>query len=300
MPKMFANPTYDIAFKRLFGNANHANLTKSFLNTVLNRKNEHLIEEITFVNTEKTPRFHQEKKTYIDIQCKDKAGHEFIIEMQSTKEDSFEKRAQYYVAHGLSRQLENRGFYTGLKPVIFVGVLGFNLLDSDKKSSAVITQHLITNQSTQKQDLDLMEFHFIELPKFKKTEKELVTEADRWFYFLKEATELDEIPQSCAQSADVKEAFEIMERANWDAKTWGMYEEERKLQIYFATQEYEQQLKQQENKKIEAAQKVLEAAQKALEASQKVLEQENEQLRQTQELLKQQTDELKQQTDELK
>ncbi len=62
MPKTFANPTYDTAFKRLFGNSHHADLTKNFLNTILNRTSENLISDIIFVNTEKTPRFNREKK----------------------------------------------------------------------------------------------------------------------------------------------------------------------------------------------------------------------------------------------
>ena len=289
MPKTFANPTYDTAFKRLFGNVHHADLTKQFLNTILHRSSDNLITDITFVNTEKTPRFHREKKTYIDIQCKDTLGNEFIIEMQSCKEDHFEKRVQYYVAHGLSRQLEATHLYPELKPVIFIGVLGFNLLEnSDKKdtSSQVISHHLITNQATGLQDLNLMEFHFIELPKFKKTEDQLETEIDRWLYFFKKAAQLDEIPQSCAQSATIKEAFDIMERANWDRKTWEVYEEERKLQIYFATQDYAEQqrkeamklleleLEQAQQKATQAQQKVTQAEQQAMQAEQKATQAE--------------------------
>ncbi len=247
---MFADPTYDIAFKRLFGDKGHPELTKSFLNAVLNRKDGVLIEEITFTNTEKTPRFQQEKKSYIDIQCKDQAGNEFIIEMQSAREDFFAQRAQYYVAHEVSRQLSKKGLYINLNPVIFIGVLNFNLL-APQKHSEVISHHLITNQANQQQDLKLMEFHFVELLKFKKTEKELETELDRWLYFLHEARRLDKIPKICAQSPEVKEAFEIMERAQWEEKEWLAYEEERKLQIYFATQEHVEQLRKEKLDKLE-------------------------------------------------
>ncbi len=280
MPMMFADPTYDTAFKRLFGDKGHPDLTKSFLNAVLDRKNGYLIDKIIFTNTEKTPRFQQEKKTYIDIQCTDQAGNEFIIEiqidlrrdeMQSAKEDFFKKRAQYYVAHEISRQLNKKGFYANLTPVIFIGVLDFNAFDSDEKNPAAITHHLIINQATQKQDLNLMEFHFVELPKFTKTETELTTEIDRWLYFFKKASELEQIPKACAQSSQVFEAFQIMERATWDKKDWLIYEEERKLQLYFDTQDYAARLRIEESKQEGERKKAKDVALKLLK-KQKSLE----------------------------
>jgi len=297
MPKTFANPTYDTAFKRLFGNIHHANLTKDFLNTILNRTSENLITDITFVNTEKTPRFNREKKTYIDIQCIDAAGNEFIIEMQSSKEDYFAQRVQYYVAHGLSRQLEKTNLYIQLKPVIFIGVLGFNLFESSGKkdvASPVITHHFITNQLTQEQDLDLMEFHFIELLKFKKTETQLETEVDRWLYFLKKAGQLDDIPTSCAQSAPIKEAFDLMERANWNVDDWRIYEEERKLQMYFATQDYAAQekkdkieqlefkIKQENEKLIEKNEKLIKEKEKLIQKQQQAVEEKEKAIQEKQ------------------
>ena len=35
---------------------------------------------------------------------------------------------------------------------------------------------------------------YVELPRFRKTERELATEADRWLYFLRHLAELDERP----------------------------------------------------------------------------------------------------------
>ena len=273
MPLMFADPKYDVSFKRLFGEKQNVKLTINFLNEVLNRQEGHKIKEIIFMGTEKTPRFKKEVKTYIDIQCKDQSDHEFIIEMQSAKEDFFAKRVQYYVAHAVSRQLEKGAYYPDLKPVIFVGVLDFHLFEKSKNKdigeSSVVTHHVITNQDTHEQTLKLMEFHFVELPKFKKTEAELKTQMDRWLYFLRKAPKLDKIPKACAQSEEVKEAFHVMERSTWERKDWDAYEEERKLQIYYATQEYAQQLR---NQKYEEQDRKLEEKTKKLEEQTKKLE----------------------------
>ena len=53
-----------------------------------------------------------------------------------------------------------------------------------------------------------IQYHFIELPKFKKQETDLDDTADRWIYFIKEAGNLENIPKSL-EIGPYKHAFEI-------------------------------------------------------------------------------------------
>ncbi len=217
----FASPTKDSTFKLLFGEKNHKNLTIDFLNSFLDRKPGHLITNISFMPQEQTPRSYAERKSILDIHCKDESGNQFIIEMQAGRENFFIARALYYAASLLSRQLNKEDFFTDLKQVIIIGILDYALIDTHKQ---VISHHLITDMSTGQQSTNLIELHFIELAKFKKTENQLETQTDKWIFFLKNAHKLLEIPDSCKDSEVIAQAFHLMECNNWTPEQIRQYE----------------------------------------------------------------------------
>lgn len=66
-------------------------------------------------------------------------------------------------------------------------------------------------------------FTFVEVPKFLKTEAELHTVEDKWLYFLKHAKRLKAIPAVIHEAA-LKEAFEIVNRLNWDEASLELYD----------------------------------------------------------------------------
>ena len=54
---------------------------------------------------------------------------------------------------------------------------------------------------------------FGELPKFTKTEQELRTILDRWFFFLKHAGSLDAVPETLRVEPAIVQAFDIANKA---------------------------------------------------------------------------------------
>ena len=217
----FASPTKDSTFKLMFGEERHENITIDFLNSFLDRKPGNLINKISFMKQEQTPRYHVERKSILDIHCKDEAGNQFIIEMQAGRENHFIARALYYAASLLSRQLDRKDLFTDLKQVIVIAILDYTLLDAHKQA---ISHHLITDMSSGKQSTNLIELHFIELTKFKKTENQLESQTDKWIFFLKNAHKLVEIPESCRDSKVITQAFHLMEYNNWNKEQRGQYE----------------------------------------------------------------------------
>ncbi len=162
-------------------------------NDFLERKGSKIIEDISFMHQEQNPRNLGDKKSILDINCKDKAGHHFIIKIQREKEYFFDMRALYYAANLLSRQLKETEPYNKLKPVIVIGIVDFVLY---KTSHEAISHHMICDMSTGQQSIDLIELHFIELAKFHKKVDELVSHIDKWIFFLKNAQQLEEIPKN--------------------------------------------------------------------------------------------------------
>ena len=208
----FLNPTTDTAFKRLFGDKHRKNLTINFLNSLLERNSGNLITEITFRDTAHIPDTIDGKFSCVDINCIDQSGNHFIIEMQVAKEAHFLQRAQFYAASALSRQLKKAETYKNLQPVIFIAIMR-NQLFLDNQDA--ITHHLICNTKTGKQSMRHLEFHYVELNNFHKQLDELVSNIDKWLYFLKHAEDLDVVPHVFEESKDFIEAFHVMEKSLW-------------------------------------------------------------------------------------
>ena len=104
-------------------------------------------------------------------------------------------------------------------PVIFVGILDFNLFKSDN----YLSHHFILDNKTHTQELKHLEFHFIELKKFAKEVTELDNILDKWVYFLKNAVSLQVIPENLKNSV-LEDAFNILAQSNWSKKELEAYD----------------------------------------------------------------------------
>ena len=216
----FADPKNDLAFKKIFGSSQHKNILISFLNSVLDFKNDKIIVDVTLANPYQVPKIPELKETILDINATNKNGDTFIVEMQKKDLGDFTKRSLYYTSKAYVEQLPKGTDYSKLKKVYFIGILNFNIFNSVN----YISRHLITNQETKSQDLDDFEFSFIELPKFTKELNELDTILDKWIYFLKNADDLNLIPSQYQSIQEFKEAFEIASQCNWNKKELEIYE----------------------------------------------------------------------------
>ncbi len=212
----FINPKNDIAFKKIFGDQNHHDILLEFLNQVLQLDDP--ILDVQIMNPYQLPRIAELKLTALDIKARDKK-HEFLIEMQVENENWFAQRVTFYSCKAYTSQLGKGQNYSKLKPVVFLGVVNFKIFEGNE----VITRHLSMNQSTQRNDLKQMEFNFIELPKFNKTEEELTTLTDQWLYFLKNAEKLETIPKSVT-SEHLLSAYQTLEEHSWSKEELEVYE----------------------------------------------------------------------------
>ena len=224
----FLDPKVDIAFKKIFGSADHKNLTINFLNNILNLPAHKWIEEITFLETEKQPVRLKGKKVYFDVYCIDAQKSHYIIEIQMLNEFNFIERSEYYVARALALQLNKGKEYQDLLPVIFLGIVNYNLFDElDDDQQQVFSSYSMRNDITGKQLKNTrMSLHYIELSKFNKTLEQLDTIADCWLYFLKNAKNLDVIPE---QLTELTEAFHLLDELQWSSLDLQEYSQEQEI-----------------------------------------------------------------------
>ncbi len=217
---LFLDVRTDIAFKKVFGNEQHKDILIGFLNAVLDLHDDQRIVEVTLKNPWQPPDLAILKETILDIKAVDNRGISFIVEMQVEKKVSFHKRALYYTSKAYTSQIDKGNDYPLLGQVIFIGVLDFHCFEG----SDYLTRHLILNQATQIQELTDIEFNFIELDKFNKSEAQLEGIVDKWIYFIKNARDLSIVPKSAEAIPELKNAYTQASEFSWTKEELEIYE----------------------------------------------------------------------------
>ena len=216
----FVDVKTDIAFKKIFGSEQHKDILICFLNAILGLYNDRCIQSVTLKNPWQAPDIPMLKETILDIKAVDGRGITFIIEMQVRDNPYFDKRALYYSAKAYTSQIVRGDDYPKLNQVIFIGILNFNSFDGD----SYLTHHLILNRETLKCDIPDLEFNFVELRKFSKTEEQLESIIDKWIYFIKNADNLSMIPKNAENITELNEAYKLAAMNTWSKEELEIYE----------------------------------------------------------------------------
>ncbi len=215
----FVDVKTDLAFRKIFGNEAKKQALLSFLNAILRLKEDRRITYLTILYPYQLPKIKDGKTTIIDVKAKDKAGKEYIVEMQVAEVDSFDKRVLYYTSKSFADQIERGSLYKQLSPIIFIGILDFNYTNSPK----YLSSHKILDIETHENYLNDIEYHFIELPKFNKTAEELDDLADKWIYFIKNAENLNIIPDNI-EDEGLENAYQDANKFNWTKEELAAYD----------------------------------------------------------------------------
>lgn len=206
----FVDVTNDVAFRKIFGNENRKEVLISFLNAVLQLEDDKKIADVHILTPYQLPALKGGKVTIVDVKAKDQAGKNYIVEMQVAEVDGFDKRVLYYASKSYSSQIDRGDLYEKLSPAFFIGILDFEITQNPD----YLSRHRIVDIETGENLLSDIEFNFIELPKFKKKENELNSIVDQWVYFIKNAENLDVIPEN-VKDEGLMSAYEDADKHNW-------------------------------------------------------------------------------------
>jgi len=190
----YLNPLTDFGFHRLFGTESCKELLIDFLNEII--KEEGLITDIQYLPPEQWGYLKSERRAIFDIFCTNENGDYFIVEMQNAKQPYFRDRSLFYASVPIRKQAPRGKWNFRLKAVYLVAVLDFilfNEFEADKES--VIEYVHLMRERTKTVYSKKLNFIFVELPKFRKTEEELVTNSDKWLFILKNLSQLKEPPR---------------------------------------------------------------------------------------------------------
>jgi predicted transposase/invertase (TIGR01784 family) len=215
----FADVTNDVAFRKIFGNENRKEVLISFLNAVLLLKNDDQIASVEILNPYQLPTIRGGKVTIIDVKAKDQNQKSYIVEMQVAPVDGFDKRVLYYASKSYSAQIERGDEYKKLNPTFFIGILNFEITQNPH----YISRHKVVDIETSENVIKDIEFNFIELPKFNKIESQLETIIDQWVYFIKNAENLEVIPQNISDKG-LKNAYQDANKHSWTKEELDEYD----------------------------------------------------------------------------
>ena len=165
----------DRFFKYLFAVEEHKDLLIAFLNEVLldidPEGSARRIEDVRYKDRESLPLRHDAKLPRFDVIATSEDGRIFHVEVQIARDRHFLERSLYYTATTYFLQLGQGEEYGDLAPVIFVGLLDFQIFPSlsegGNKGEDYHTLHRILNVRNHRWEMRGMEFHFLELPKLK-------------------------------------------------------------------------------------------------------------------------------------
>jgi predicted transposase/invertase (TIGR01784 family) len=207
----FINPKTDFAFKKIFGSENSKDILISFLNALL-YDSQPTIQSLQILDPYSAPRVRGLKDTYLDVKAKLHDETTVIIEMQVLNVEAFEKRILYNAAKAYSTQLETAEQYVLLNPVIALTITDFEMFENFTK---VISRFVLKEREFLIDYLSYdIELVFVELPKFKKGLNDLETLTDKWIYFLKNARDLETVPETMESVPEIHKAFTMASKAN--------------------------------------------------------------------------------------
>ena len=151
-------------------------------------------------------------------------GERFIVELQKAKENFFKERTVYYSTFPIMEQAEKGIWDFNLKAVFCIGILDFSFENKKEKENVeeVVHEIKLKNQNG-KVFYEKLTYIYIELPHFIKKESELITQLDRWLYFIKNLEDFEEIP-SIFKTEVFEKAFEKAELAKFKPGEMDAYE----------------------------------------------------------------------------
>lgn len=213
--------TDDYIFKRVFAFEGNESVLKDFLEAILRKD----IKEVTIKNPEIIPYEKDEKRGLLDIKAETDDGMVLDVEMQMKDKKDTEERGVQYLGNMITSQLQVGDDYTKLKKSIVIFITNYNFL---KRNSYHSVGKMKFDETLEEEYVDMgykeeeqiaskyIEFHYIELPKYKKKEPSKFTKLDQWMCVVTQRKE--EIMLAEKENKEIKKAMNTLDFISEDPK----------------------------------------------------------------------------------
>jgi predicted transposase/invertase (TIGR01784 family) len=214
------NPLNDYIFKRLMEETDHL---IAFLNAVLDAKDQQRLISLEIINSkELTAEMIYDKASRLDVWAKTADGMQLNIEVQLTNQHNMDKRTIFYWGKLFLEGIKQGEDYSNLAKVITVNLLDFEYLKLDRFHTKY---HLWEDEEQRYLLTDLIEIHFVELPKFiRLAHKDFKgNPLHRWLKFLDKNTSEEELKELSEMDQVIRSVEAKLEYLSSDAETIALY-----------------------------------------------------------------------------
>ena len=227
MSKGLLDPKVDFVFKNIFGSEKNPEILISFLNATLKPKNK--ITSVKIKGTDIAKQFIEDKYSRLDIKATTSNNEIINIEIQLKNEHNMIKRSMYYLSKMYEEQLGEGEDYSKLGRTVCINILNFKYLKTERFHTGYRLKEIETNEEL----TDIIEMHFIEIPKLQENsdEKDMHNENDilvAWTEFLKDPE--SEKVRSLEMTVDeIRSAKDQLVRMSNDAEQREIYDMRAKI-----------------------------------------------------------------------
>ena len=196
-PNRYINPLTVFGINRLFNTESNKDLLIDFLNAIIGLPEENRICEMQFLKPEQLDKMNINRNAVFDAYCKTELGQYILVEMRNDPSIFFWDKDIFYSAFPIRNQIMTRKKWNfKLDAVYAISLLYFSFPDGQVDKGNYLHKMPLKDIEAQSVNVKLT-FVFVELSKFTKKKKELVTQLDKWLYalnnlstFKKQPTEL--------------------------------------------------------------------------------------------------------------
>ena len=221
----YINPYTEFGFKKLFGTELNKDLLISFLNALFEGKQ--VVSDIRYLNSEQLGINALSRRAIFDVYCETVDGEKFIVEMQNVYQPFYKDRSVYYSTFPIREQANMGNWNFELKSVYTIGILNFVFPEDEYSEDCLYHEIKLMDTEDKHVFFDKLTFMYIEMPKFNKTEDQLVTMLDKWLFVLRNLTRLMEKP-AALQERIFTRLFEQAEIAKFNKEDRRGYEQSMK------------------------------------------------------------------------
>jgi len=229
----------DYVFKRIFGDPRNKSILISFLNAVL----VETIVDVEIMNPELKREHIEDKLGILDIKVTTDRGIYVDVEIQVNYSVAMPKRTLYYWSKVYVEQLAMGSSFSKLMKTVTINIVDYRCFSNDKIHNCFILKERETDEIF----TDLMEVHFLELPKIVADEAKAIPDDTlaQWLIFL-ETKDKEVLEVLSKKNKEIEKAYSIVETMSKSKEERYVYEARQAMIHDIATLEeekYEEGLK---------------------------------------------------------
>lgn len=216
----------DFGFKRIFGTAPNKALLINFLNSLFD--GAQVVRDVKYLNTEHFGETASARKAIFDVYCEGEDGEKFIVEMQNAYQEFFKDRSLFYSTFPIREQAtKGTEWDFNLSRVYTIALLNFSMREDAFDENKLTHTVKLCDIETHRVFYRKLDFIYVEIAKFQKTEDELETLYDKWLYVLKNLYRLEKRPKALRDKV-FDRLFQEAEIATFTPEELREYEDSRK------------------------------------------------------------------------